>query len=211
MADASEPREDSALPTADPAAPVDDDDGAGAEALPAETRPADDAQPPRRLAKPRPGTVVAAGAIVTIGALLAASGYIAVHHRAVVQDRQRAAAFTAAAKQGVINMTSLDFQHAEDDIQRVLDNATGEFKDDFARQAADFISVSKQAHVTSNGAVNAAAVESMDRDSAVVLVSATSFVTNSAGAKDDPRTWRLRVTVTKDGDQIKMSKLMYVP
>lgn len=199
---------------ADDAAPVDDDDvpeAAEAEPPETETRPADDEQPSRRLSKPRRSTVLTAGAIVSIGALLGASGYIALHHRGAVQDRQRSAAFTAAAKQGVINMTSLDFQHAEEDIARVLDNATGEFKDDFAQQARDFIEVSKQSQVVSTGTVNAAAVESMDTDSAVVLVSATSFVTNVAGAKEEPRTWRLRVTVTKDGDQIKMSKLTYVP
>ena len=39
--------------------------------------------------------------------------------------------------------------------------------------------------------VNAAAVESMTNDTAVVLVSATSRVTNSAGAKQEPRSWRL--------------------
>ncbi|MGH3563216.1 MAG: hypothetical protein ACRDTN_15880, partial [Mycobacterium sp.] len=177
------------------------------ETVETDTRPAA-GEPPRR---PGLATALAAAAIGSICALLGASGYIAMEHHGAVQHRQRAAAFTAAAKQGVINMTTLNFEHAEEDIKRVLDSSTGEFKDDFERQAADFTWVAKQSRVVSEGTVNSAAVESMEKDSAVVLVSATSHVTNSAGAKAEPRTWRLRVTVSKDGDQIKMLKLVYVP
>jgi len=48
-------------------------------------------------------------------------------------------------------------------------------------------------------------------DSAVVLVSATSRVTNAAGAKQEPRSWRLSVNLQREGDQIKMSKVEFVP
>lgn len=156
---------------------------------------------------------VAAGvaAVAVICGLLAASGYIAWQHHGTIAHRQRVAAFTAAAKQGVVNIMALDFEHVEDDIHRLLDSSTGEFKDDFEKQTADFIAVTKKGHVISKGTVNSAALESMGRDSAVVLVAATSYVTNSAGAKEEPRQWRLRVTVSRDGDQIKMSKLVYVP
>ena len=43
--------------------------------------------------------------------------------------------------------------------------------------------------------VTATAVESMTTDQAVVLVAATSRVTNSAGAKQEPRAWRLSVNL----------------
>ncbi len=51
----------------------------------------------------------------------------------------------------------------------------------------------------------------MDDDSAVVLVAASSRVTNTAGAKQEPRTWRLSVSLQRDGDAIKMSKVEFVP
>jgi Mce-associated membrane protein len=192
------------------AAEGDETDTAAGEADETDTRPAD-VEPARQLRKPQRATVLTAAMIVAICALLGVSGYIALQHHAAMQHRQRVAAFTAAAKQGVINIATLNFQHAEDDIRRLLDSSTGEFKDDFERQAADFIKVAKQAQVVSEGTVDQAAVESMDTDSAVVLVSATSKITNAAGAKEEPRAWRLRVTVTQDGDQIKMSNLVYVP
>jgi Mce-associated membrane protein len=59
--------------------------------------------------------------------------------------------------------------------------------------------------------VNSVAVESMSDDSAVVLVAASSRVTNSAGANQEPRSWRLSVDLQRDGGQIKMSKVEFVP
>jgi Mce-associated membrane protein len=51
----------------------------------------------------------------------------------------------------------------------------------------------------------------MTDDSAVVLVASTSEVSNSAGAKQNPRSYRLLVTITRDGDQLKMSKVEFAP
>jgi Mce-associated membrane protein len=124
---------------------------------------------------------------------------------------QRAANFVAGARQGIVNMTSLDFNRAKEDVQRVVDSSTGQFRDDFQQRAKDFTAVVEQSKVVTQGTVNAAAVESMDEHSASVLVAATSRITNSAGAKDEPRAWRLRVTVTEEGGQYKMSKVDFVP
>jgi Mce-associated membrane protein len=164
-----------------------------------------------RLRAGRASRAVSVAAVVVIGGLLSASGYMMWHHHGAVEQRQRSAAFVAAAKQCVVNMTSFDFTRAEKDVQRVIDSSTGGFRDDFRKQAKDFSSAVKRSKVITEGTVKSAAVESMNRDSAVVLVSATSRVTNSAGVKEQPRGWRLRVTVTQDRGQIKMSKLVFVP
>ncbi len=73
--------------------------------------PAADGEPPqRRPRRPHWPTVLVTASMLLVFALLWASGYIVLQHHDAVQHQQRAAAFTAAAKQGVINMTSLDFQ-----------------------------------------------------------------------------------------------------
>ncbi len=54
-------------------------------------------------------------------------------------------------------------------------------------------------------------MQSMDADSAVVLVGTATTVSNSAGANQQPRNWRLSLTMVKDEDQIKMSKVEFVP
>ncbi len=149
-------------------------------------------------------------AVVGIVGFLGASGWMFWQHRSVVQEREHAAAYTAAARQGVINLTSLDFNKAKENVQRVLDSATGEFKDDFQKRAEDFESVVKDSKVVTEGSVAATAVESMTGDSAVVLVLANENVTNIAGAKDQPRTFRFRVSVVHDGDDLKLSKVEFV-
>ena len=150
-------------------------------------------------------------AIILIICFAGAIGYMAWQHREATEREQRAARFVAGARQGIVNMTSLDFNKAKEDVQRVLDSSTGEFRDDFQQRAKDFTTVVEQSKVVTEGTVNAAALESMDTHSASVLVSATSKITNSAGAKDEPRAWRLRVTVTEDGGQYKMSKVDFIP
>ena len=150
-------------------------------------------------------------AIILIICFAGAIGYMAWQHREATEREQRAARFVAGARQGIVNMTSLDFNKAKEDVQRVLDSSTGEFRDDFQQRAKDFTTVVEQSKVVTEGTVNAAALESMDTHSASVLVSATSKITNSAGAKDEPRAWRLRVTVTEEGGQYKMSKVDFIP
>jgi Mce-associated membrane protein len=150
-------------------------------------------------------------AIILICAFAGASGYMVWQDRDAAQRAQRAANFVAGARQGVVNLTSLDFNKAKEDVQRVIDSSTGEFRDDFQQRAKDFATVVEQSKVVTQGTVNAAAMESIDEHSALVLVSATSRITNSAGAKDEPRAWRLRITVTEDGGQYKMSKVEFVP
>jgi Mce-associated membrane protein len=152
-----------------------------------------------------------AAAIILICAFVGASGYMMWQRQETVERNQRTANFLAGARQGVVNITSLDFKRAKEDVQRVIDSSTGQFRDDFQQRAKDFTTVVEQSKVVTEGTVNAAAVQSIDGNSALVLVAATSKITNAAGAKDEPRTWRLKVTVTEDGGQYKVSKLEFIP
>ncbi|MBI2703205.1 MULTISPECIES: hypothetical protein [Mycobacterium] len=160
---------------------------------------------------PRLSTIAKLAAVLLILGFIGLSTYFMWQHHEATDREQKAAAFIAGAKKGVVNMTSLDFKKAKEDVQRVIDSSTGEFRDDFQQRAADFTKVVEQSKVVTEGTVNAAAIESMDGRTAQVLVSATSRVTNSAGAKDEPRAWRLRVTVTEEDGQYKMSKVEFVP
>ena len=71
--------------------------------------------------------------------------------------------------------------------------------------------VVQESKAVTEGTVNGAAVESAGEHSAKVLVCATSRVTNKPDAKDEPRTWRLKVTMADDGGQYKMSRIEFVP
>ncbi|QLL06029.1 hypothetical protein [Mycobacterium vicinigordonae] len=165
----------------------------------------------RAIRKPKLSSVAAVVAVLlTIGFTAFSILCVWWHHQATDKQR-REEAFIAGAKQGVVNMTSLDFNRAKQDVQRVIDSSTGEFRDDFQQRATDFTKVVEQSKVVTEGSVSAAAIESIEGSTARVLISATSRVTNSAGAKNEPRTWRLRVTVTEEDGQYKMSKVEFVP
>ncbi|MEE6136987.1 hypothetical protein SKC41_11655 [Mycobacterium sp. 050128] len=165
----------------------------------------------RRVRWPSLSVAWKAAVILLICVFVGASGYMLWQHHENTERNQRIANFVAGARQGVVNMTSLDFNRAKEDVQRVIDSSTGQFRDDFQQRSKDFTTVVEQSKVVTQGTVNAAAVQSVDGNSALVLVAATSRITNAAGAKDEPRRWRLRVTVTEDGGQYKMSKLEFIP
>ena len=150
-------------------------------------------------------------AIILILGFTGASGYMVWKSQEATRQQQRTAAIVAGARQGIVNLTSLDFNRAKEDVQRVIDSSTGEFRDQFQQRAADFTRVVQESKAITEGTVNGAAVEYMDEHSARVLVCATSRVTNKPDAKDEPRTWRLKVTVADDGGQYKMSKVEFVP
>lgn len=174
-------------------------------------------EPPRRPTGwrrwvPSKSAIAALAAIALVIGFVAASTYMVLQHGDATQSRKREAEFVAGAKQGVVSMISLDFTKAKADVQRVIDNSTGQFRDEFQQRAKDFIAVVEQSKAITEGTVNAAAVESVADTSAVVLVAATSRVTNSPPGKDEPpKIWRLRVTVADEGGKYKMSKVEYVP
>ncbi|CAM3220455.1 hypothetical protein MYCO108962_07400 [Mycobacterium colombiense] len=176
---------------------------AESEAKPARSR--------RRLRLPSWPVAWKAAVIVLICAFVAASGYMMWNRHQVNERKQHAANFIAGARQGVVNLTSMDFNKAKEDVQRVIDSSTGQFHDDFQARAKDFTTVVEQSKVVTQGTVNAAAVQSINGDAALVLVAATSHITNAAGAKDEPRNWRLKVTVKNDGGQYKMSNVEFIP
>jgi Mce-associated membrane protein len=189
-------------------------------AEPEETSEVDDADEPseekparwRRIPLGRILKTLAAGlAVVCTGALITLSVLMVVDHRNQVAEQQRTAEYSAAARQSVVTLMSLDFNKAKEDVQRIIDNSTGQFRDDFNNQAEDFVKVAQESKVITKVSVNATAVEKMTQDTATVLVSATSNVTNSSGANQEPRSWRLSVDLQRDGGQIKMAKVEFVP
>jgi Mce-associated membrane protein len=121
--------------------------------------------------------------------------------------------FLAVGKQGALNLTTIDWQHADADVQRILDSATGTFYDDFQKRAQPFVEVVKQAQSKSVGTIAEAGLEpqSITDNGAQVLVAVT-VKTSNAGAPDQaPRAWRMRITVQKMGDDAKVSNVEFVP
>ena len=149
--------------------------------------------------------------VLGIAGLASTSAWIVVSHQQAEQQRSRNAEFAAAARQGVVTLMSLNFNRAADDVQRIVDNSTGQFKQDFEAQSKDFIRVAEESKVITDATVTATGVKNMTDDTADVLVAAYSTVTNAQGAKEEPRTWRLIVSMARDGGQLKVAKVEFAP
>jgi Mce-associated membrane protein len=110
-----------------------------------------------------------------------------------------------------VNLTTIDWQEADADINRILDSATGTFYDDFSKRSQPFVQVVKQAQSKSVGTVTEAGLESQSGDQAQVLVAVSVKTTNLGVNEQRPRAWRMRIDVQKIGDQAKVSNVQFVP
>lgn len=153
---------------------------------------------------------LALAALLT-GVALTLTGMMLWQHMKAGAQREQDRRLVDAARDGVVALLSIDYNHARADVQRVLDASTGQFRDDFGRSADDFVKTAEESRAVTVGKINAAALDIVDGDRARVLVAATSVVSNSKGAKEDARPFRMSVTVTRDGDTWKMSDVEFVP
>lgn len=145
--------------------------------------------------------------VVALAAMVGWFG-VRVHHSQQVQAQR--SQFLQVARQGALNLTTIDWQRADADVHRILDGATGDFYNDFAKRAQPFIEMLKQAKATTVGTITEAALESQAKDTAQALV-AVSVQTSTAGEPDQaPRAWRMRVSVQRVGDQVKVSNVGFV-
>jgi Mce-associated membrane protein len=154
--------------------------------------------------------VAASVGIVLTAASVGTSGYILWQHHTAAHNRQLAAEFAAAARQDVTMLMSLNAQHAREDIQRVIDACTGDLKKQLEATSGLMVEKAGESKASSKATVEAVAVESLSDDSAVVLVAAKSEVTNADNTNRPPVVWRLSVGLTRDGGQLKMSKVEFL-
>ncbi|UXA06047.1 hypothetical protein KXD96_24760 [Mycobacterium sp. SMC-2] len=165
---------------------------------------------PRWLRRPGRKTIAAGVGIMLASASLAASGYMVWQHRITVHKQRLAAEFTAAAAQRATELMSIDANHARDDYQRIIDDSTGDFKAQMSAMSAIMAKQTEESKVSSKATVEAVAVESMSDNSAVVLVAARSDVINADNTHRPPVVWRISVGLTRDGGQLKMSKVDFL-
>ena len=154
--------------------------------------------------------ILGTAAVVILGALCGWLGYGAYQ---AAQDRRFEQLLVQVGRQAAVNLTTIDYQRAEADVQRILDSATGEFYNDFRNRSAPFIDVVKKVQSKSVGTVTEAGLESVDGRQGRVLVAVTVATTNKGSPEEQPRFWRMRLTVTGEGegDGAKVSKVDFVP
>ncbi|GAC1381404.1 MAG: hypothetical protein NVSMB48_09380 [Marmoricola sp.] len=115
-----------------------------------------------------------------------------------------------AAERLVEAVTSVDADNLSADIDAVLDLATGDFKDQFASQRASYLDAVTKAKVSSVGRVVESGVVSSSAKEVVVLVAASSTISNPKATDGDKRAYRMKVTVVHRSDKWLVSELELV-
>jgi Mce-associated membrane protein len=176
----------------------------------------EDAEPFPLTAEPKPGmshvklaAIIGLVVVLALGGLVGWLGYRAYESHQAEQQRDL---FLQVGRQGALNLTTIDFEHADADVQRILDSATDTFYDDFSKRSQPFVDVVKQAQSKSVGTITSAGLESDDNDGGQVLVAVTVKTSNAGAAEQAPRAWRMRIMVKKTGnDEAKVSNVEFVP
>jgi len=169
--------------------------------------PKDVATQGRTMSPVRLATVVG---VVAVVASTSVAGWLGYREHQARQAQQQSELLVRVGRQGALNLTTIDYQHADSDVRRILDSATGSFYDDFAKRSKPFIEVLKKAQSKSVGTVTEAGLESQSGDEAQVMV-AVSVVTSNVGEPEaEPRHWRMRISVKKVGDDAKVSNVAFV-
>ncbi|BBZ47958.1 Mce protein [Mycobacterium parmense] len=149
--------------------------------------------------------------LVTAVGLTALAGWFGYQTYQSHQAQQQRELLVRIGRQGALNLTTIDWRHADADVQRILDSATGAFYDDFSHRSKPFIDVVKRAQSTSVGTITEAGLESQSGNEAQVLVAVSVKTSNLGAAEQDPRHWRMRVSVQKVGNEVKVSNVAFVP
>ena len=148
---------------------------------------------------------------VVVAVILAALvGWVGVDAYQSHQAQQQRELFIQVGRQGALNLTTIDWQHADSDVQRILDSATGTFYDEFSKRQQPFIEVVKKAQSKSVGTITEAGLESESGDEAQLLVAVSVKTSNLGAAEQAPGEWRMRISVMKVGNDIKVSNVRFV-
>ena len=143
-------------------------------------------------------------------ALAGLAGWLGHREHQSNQANLQRAAYVDTARQAAINLTSLSYTEVDADIQRIVDSSMGSFRDNFQQHSPAFVEAIKRIQSTSVGTVTEAGLQSISGDEAQVLV-AVSVKTSSVGAPEqETRSWRMRISVTKDGQGAKVSDVQFV-
>jgi Mce-associated membrane protein len=153
-------------------------------------------------------TQLGLAAVVALAVLV---GWLGFRANQSEQGQAQRSQFLQAARQTALNLTTIDWQKADLDVQRILDGATGEFHDEFAKRSQPFIDVVKQSRSTAVGTITEAGLESETAGTALVLVAVNVKTSNAGVPKQDSHAWRMRISVRQVGHQAKVSNVEFVP
>ncbi len=118
---------------------------------------------------------------------------------------------TRAAGEATVAFLTVDHKRMDELSARVLDGATGEFKKQYQSSLKSLKDATVSQESVSTGKVAEIGLGEVDSDSASVFVAASSKVQNKGTkGKVEDRNWRMKLTMSKQGDRWLVSQLEFV-
>lgn len=122
----------------------------------------------------------------------------------------RRSLFLEAGRQCALDLTTIDSANVDADMRRVLDSATGTFRQDFQQRSPILADVVRKAQSKTEGSITEAGLEFITRDSAKVLV-VVAVKTSHINTADQPlRQWRMLIDLREDSGGVKVSNVRFV-
>ncbi len=103
----------------------------------------------------------------------------------------------AAARQEMLNLDSLSAATIDGDLTKIIDGATGSFKDQFAKAKTDLKQVVTQRKTTSAGVIRSSGVVRSDNDTATVLIAVDRTIKDASTSQPGTTTDRWRLDLEK--------------
>lgn len=130
----------------------------------------------------------------------------------VRQDRQRVAdrqAALQAARQQAVNLTSISHRTASQDIDRILDGATGQLAQQFRDEREQLTTLLGSTRSASEGTVLGAGLVELGDRSATVLVAADAHVITAEQATPVVQRYRMSLDLRKVGDRWLVEEILF--
>ncbi|WP_084528335.1 hypothetical protein [Nocardia crassostreae] len=140
---------------------------------------------------------VSAAALVLAVAVAAATVFLAVQRNKLSDEEALRADYVQAAKQAMLNITNINADTAQDDINRVLAVTSGDLNTEYSQRKDDYAAIVQKAEVRAKGEVIEAALQTSDDHSAIVLVAVKQTLTNAGAEGPQQRQFRFKVTIVR--------------
>jgi Mce-associated membrane protein len=130
--------------------------------------------------------------------------------RAETLSRQYTAV-TRAAREETLAFLTVDYRNMDPLIAKVVAGATGTFRQQYSQAKANLKTSAQQSLAVSSGKVLSVGIGEISGSDAVAFVAADSQVSNkSTKGKPQPRYYRLKLTMTREGGTWRTSNLQFV-
>lgn len=155
-------------------------------------------------------TALCAVLLVLFVSAVAAATVFTVQSRDGREVTARNDAVLSTARAAAVNLVTLRYSSARDDLDRILASTTGDFRNQFSDVSGSFEQVLGDGQVDSTGQVNEAGVVTSDENAATVLAAVTSTVKNTEAPDGEERTYRMKISLERIDESWLVSNVEFV-